>query len=199
MFKAEGSPAKPLFSLDAMKQAALRHLDRYAASEADLRRVLRRRVERMIRRVGPDDPDAAAAERAAGLAFAEEAVAVCLRLGLLDDRRYAEIKVVSGRRRGWSRRRIAASLGVHGVDEEVARAALEEADPGAGENGAEEGDPDLAAARRTVRRRRLGAGDDPDDCRRALQRLVRAGFSLKVARAALAEEAKAEEDEEEEI
>lgn len=101
--------------------------------------------------------------------------------GLLDDAAYARARAASLHARGVASRMIAAKLKEKGVDESEIDAALsalvEDAD---GEP------PDLAAARATARRRRLGPWrkpEDRDDRReKDLAALARAGFSYDVAR-----------------
>ncbi|ODN70443.1 RecX family transcriptional regulator [Methylobrevis pamukkalensis] len=209
MFEPESTSSdpvvRPTFSAESLKRAAIRHLERYAASESDLRRVLERRIDRFLRRRareeerqdredGPvihapsaslHDDDLREAIAQANRKAVDDVVALCLRSGLVDDRRYAELKVVSGRRRGWSRRRISGLLAGHGVDRELAAAALE----GEGDGREEGEDPEFAAACRFVQRRRLGQFRTrvvEDATTKDIAALMRAGFALAVARRALA-------------
>ena len=100
--------------------------------------------------------------------------------GLVDDRRYAEARTASLRRRGGSARLIVAKLAAKGVEREVAAAAL------AGDTDADE----RAAAKALARRRRLGPYRTRD---RAVHRdkdlaaLVRAGFNYGLARSVIDE------------
>ncbi len=166
-----------------LREAALAHLARHAASEAGLLRVLDRRIRRWAQRAGAEG---AAPEQVASQSRAarEEARAVATRLvadGVLDDAAYAEARARSLARRGRSRRAALAHLAERGVDAELARTVLPE-DP----------DADLAAAVLQARRRRIGPfaaadadGDDPALRNRALAALARAGFSRDVAERAL--------------
>ncbi|GLS78089.1 hypothetical protein GCM10007904_34260 [Oharaeibacter diazotrophicus] len=172
-----------------LRRAALAHLERYAASEGDLRRVLTRRLDRWARL------DAAEAERAEGRASdrrnAEEraeaarlvdgVVAHCAALGLVDDRAFAGTKVAVAGRKGHSRRRTAATLAARGVDAEVAAAAITDG-----------GSDELVLAAVFARRRRLGpfrlrpAADPVAADRRDLAALCRAGHPPSLARRVLA-------------
>jgi regulatory protein len=154
---------------------ALRHLDRYASSAENLRRVLERRVKR---RAGSDDEAVRTARD-----LLEELVARYRARGLLDDAAYAAGRAKSGLARGRSLRAISAGLAAKGVaaaDAAAAMAAL-------GEGGA---DPDLGAACAFARRRRLGPfRRDPGaaaDSRRELAAFALAGFDRRTAEAVLA-------------
>src|SRR5712692_161489 len=95
---------------------ALRHLDRYASSAENLRRVLERRVRR---RLGSDDEAARAARDLI------DALVVRYRAtGLLDDAAYAAGRAKSGLARGRSLRRITAGLAAKGIDAADAVAAM---------------------------------------------------------------------------
>ena len=120
-----------------LQRAALAYLERYASSAENLRRVLRRKVDKRCRLRG-EDP-------AAFHEMIDEVVAKSLRSGLIDDARYAEARVATLRRRGGSARAIQAKLSAKGVDRTTIAAALE----------GEEGD-EAQAARAFARRRKLG-------------------------------------------
>ena len=156
---------------DDLEQIALDYLARFASSAANLRRVLRDKVERSARLHDTN--------REAGLAAIEALVGRLTAAGALDDRRFAEGRAQSLFRRGASRRAIAAKLSEKGVgDEEIAAAlaALEEF----------AADPELAAALAYARRRRIGPFRGRDARAAARDRdlaaLGRAGFGLDVAR-----------------
>jgi regulatory protein len=105
-----GRPPRPP-TAERREKAAFAYLVRFDASAETLRRVLRRRVERAARHgVG---------DRAAGLALVEAAVAKMLRLGLVDDRRFAANKALSLHRAGRSARAIRLTLAGKGIDAEV--------------------------------------------------------------------------------
>ncbi|HUN47837.1 MAG TPA: regulatory protein RecX [Stellaceae bacterium] len=158
----------------ALENAALHYLQRYAASSAQLRRVLRRRV---LRASMAGEVDTAAAHAAI-----DGLVERYLAAGLLDDRRYAEAQAQSLGRHGTSRHRIRQRLAAKGVDAELVEDALRVA---AEESGAS----DLAAACILARRKRLGpyrkTGDRAAHRQKDLAALARAGFSLAIARRVL--------------
>ncbi len=119
----------------------------------------------------------------AGAAFVHALIRRFERSGILDDRRYAEGKALSLRRRGGSARSIRAALKAKGVAGEETDRALQAANEGAVATEA-----DLAAARRLSRRRRLGPWRARDRARHRLKDLAalgRAGFSYDIARAVI--------------
>src|SRR3954453_1635711 len=89
-----------------LDRAALAYLERFASSAENLRRVLRRKVERRCRARGEN--------AAPFLALIDDVVARALRGGLVDDRRYAEARTATLRRRGASARAIGAKLASKG-------------------------------------------------------------------------------------
>lgn len=150
-------------------RAASHYLERYASTEANLRRVLERKVMRRARArdedPGPFEP------------MIVETVARFVELKLIDDRSFAEARLASLRRRGTSLRQSAAKLAEKGVDRETVAAVME---------GDETDEAD--AARRLAKRRRLG----PHRLRERTERrdrdvaaLMRAGFSYAHAAAAI--------------
>ncbi|QFU14904.1 regulatory protein RecX [Microvirga thermotolerans] len=154
-----------------LQRAALAYLERYASSAENLRRVLRRKVEKRCRLRGEDPAEF--------LEAIDAVVEGSVRSGLVDDVRYAEARVASLRRRGGSARAIRAKLTLKGVDRETIAAALE------GEAGDPDADPEEEAARALARRRRLGPfrpGERAPHRDRDLAVLARAGFSYPVAR-----------------
>ena len=159
-------PPRPV-TMAYLERAALAYLERFASSSENLRRVLRRKVERRCRQRGePSEPF---------LALVDEVVARSMRSGLLDDRRFAEGRVASLRRRGGSARLIAAKLAAKGVERTLIADAL-----------AGEPEDELAAAHALARRRKLGPyrpGDRAPYRDKDLAALARAGFRFDVARA----------------
>jgi regulatory protein len=142
------------------------YLERYASSSANLRRVLRRKVDKRCRARGE--------EAAPFYPLIEEVVAKTLRTGLVDDTRYAEARVATLRRRGGSARAIQAKLSAKGVERSTIAAALD------GEDGDE-----MAAAHAFARRRKLGPyrpGEKAPYREKDLASLARAGFSYGIAR-----------------
>ena len=160
-----------------LQRAAMSYLERYASSAENLRRVLRRKVDKRCRLRGEDPSEFHDA--------IDEVVAKSLNIGLIDDTRYAEGRVASLRRRGGSARAIQAKLSAKGVARSTIAAALE------GEDGDEEG-----AARALARRRRLGPyrpGERAPYRDKDLAALARAGFRFDVARAIVDGEQEGEE------
>jgi regulatory protein len=155
-----------------LKGAALDYLDRFAATRARLRQVMLRKIRNSARAHG-DDP-------APLLAALEECIQWLEASGFLSDRAYAESKARTLSARGTSRARIIASLAAKGVATETAREAVDRLS-------LEYEEPELEAARRYARRRRLvpyrGAGDARAECRdKDLAAMARAGFAGRVAR-----------------
>jgi regulatory protein len=159
-----------------LQRAAMAYLERYASSAENLRRVLRRKVDKRCRLRGEDPAEFHE--------MIDEVVARSLRSGLIDDTRYAEARVATLRRRGGSARAIQAKLSAKGVDRSTISAALE------GEDGDEE-----RAARAFARRRKLGPfrpGERAPYRDKDLAAMARAGFRFDVARRVI--EGEMEED-----
>ncbi|HEV2559601.1 MAG TPA: regulatory protein RecX [Microvirga sp.] len=161
----ERKPPRPVTEA-YLQRAALAYLERYASSSENLRRVLRRKVEKRCRLRGE--------EAEPFLPLVDEVVAKSLRTGLVDDTRYAAARVSTLRRRGGSARAIGAKLAQKGIDRGTIAEALD------GEEGDEE-----AAAHAFARRRKLGpyrlrereGARDKD-----LAAMARAGFPFDVVR-----------------
>lgn len=162
---------------DYLQRAALRYLERYSVPAEQLRRVLARKITMSCRHHG-EDP----ALHAAAL---DAVIARCVATGLVDDRRFAEGRVATLRRKGQSSRAVVARLAAKGVSRELAS---ELATAEAGE--------DMAAALVAARRRRLGPWREPAQraaCRqRDLAALARLGFDFATARAVIDGEAESE-------
>lgn len=165
-------PPPPDIDPAALERAALRYLERFSASRAQVLRVLARRVDRALRA----DPEL---DRAAALAAAEAVVARIAARGLLDDGRFAEGRARSLAARGRSPAAIRETLREKGVGRPEVERAMEAL---AEETG---GDPALAAALALARRRRLGPWRPAAE--RAARRdkdlgvLARAGFPRRLA------------------
>jgi regulatory protein len=171
-------PAGPPPDEARLTEAATAHLARFAATEAGLRRVLLRRVDRWARAAeaeGTLDPAALPAARAAAAAVAARMVAK----GAVDDAAFAESRARRLLRTGRSRRAALAHLREKGVDAATAAAALPEGEAA-----------ELDAALAFCRRRRIGpfarAEAGPEARLKALGALARAGFGREVAGRALA-------------
>ena len=169
-------PAGPAPTEAKLRDAALAHLARFAATEAGLRRVLQRKVDRWARRAEAEGADTGVA--AAAKAMAAQVARQMVAAGVVDDAAFAEARARRLVRAGRSRRAIAAHLAGKGVARDTAAAVLPE-DAGA----------ELDAALAQCRRRRIGpfaAEPMPRELRlKALAALARAGFGREVAEAAL--------------
>ena len=144
--------------------------------------MLERRIERSARAHGTD-PDI-------GLAHVEAIISRYTAAGILDDDAYALGRARTLRRRGAARRKIAADLAARTLGKDRIADTLALLDLETGIDGTED-DPELAAARRYVERKRLGFLR-PDGLRqerrqRDLAALARRGFSIDVARRALSD------------
>jgi regulatory protein len=174
--------AGPAPDVASLHDAALAYLARYAATEAGLRGVLERRVDRWKRLAQQNaaDAEAVAAQAAAARSAVREVVARLAAVGAVNDAAYAESRARSLTRAGRSRRAVAAYLAAKGVDPETAAIAMPPSE-----------ESELAAALVLARKRRIGPfrqGQTPDDAgrRRELGVLARAGFTGSIARQALA-------------
>ena len=157
-------------TLAYLERAALAYLERYASSKENLRRVIRRKIEKRCRLRG-EAP-------APFYPFVDEVVERCTRAGLLDDARYAEARVATLRRRGGSARTIEARLSAKGIGRETIATALHgrERDRDADEE---------AAAHAFACRRKLGpyrSGERKPFREKDTAALARAGFPVGIVR-----------------
>lgn len=162
----------------SLYQAALYYLARYASTEAGLRRVLTRRIDRWAR--AQTDADAAEPAIAAARAAIDGVVERLVEAGAVSDAAFATSRARTLIRGGQSTRSIQARLVAKGVTAEVARAAS-----------ATDAQTELAAALVLARKRRIGpwraAGEaDPAVRMKEMGLLARAGFSRDIAEQALA-------------
>ncbi|MEJ8476890.1 regulatory protein RecX [Roseibium algae] len=168
--KPKQKPAGKRYKLpteDRLTRSAVHYLQRYATSAENLRRVLNRKVMRaaQFHERSPSDFDE----------MIETVVTKCKRSGMVDDAKYAEIKVASQRRRGQSQRHIEAKLRAKGVPASVVVTAIEAQETS-----------DFDAALVLARKRKIGPwrikGLREDHRDKDLAILCRAGFSFDVAR-----------------
>jgi regulatory protein len=171
---ARAKPPTP----ERLRRRALYYLERFTASRARLRLVLRRRALRDAAALElPPEPVAAAIETL--LDDLE-------RLGLLDDQAFAASRARSLAAKGRPPRRIARELAAAGVDKPLIEAALERL---ADDRGTTPDELELQAAIAFARRRRLGpfgaeeATATPTE--KTLGAFARAGFTLEVSRRVL--------------
>jgi len=164
-----------------LREAALAYLERYESSVQSVRRTLRRRIERWAMKEGvPVEKEAYEA--------VEAVIEDLQRAGLIDDSRYAGLKARSLFNSGRSGRAIGAYLAARGVSSSVIGDALESR----AEEAENPEEPDLEAARRFARKKRLGPHRPPEQRAEKRERdmaaLGRAGFSWTIAQAAVDEE-----------
>lgn len=156
-----------------LKNKALHYLERYSSTEAKLTDVLKRFATRKLGSYTQD-------EVAPHISFI---VSQCVSLGYVDDRAFATAKWQSGLRSGRSPQMLAQKLRIAGVQTDIIDALRnDETMPD---------DAELQAAIISARKRRIGpfASQPPADyaeMQKQLARLVRAGFSLSVARDVMA-------------
>jgi regulatory protein len=160
----------------SLREAALNYLARYATTEAGLRRVLQRRIDRWAYQAsGRDD---AGEHVASAKASISAIVARMVELGLVNDAEFAEARARGLALSGRSRRMIAVRLAAKGIAPDKAREILPEHEGG-----------ELASALILARKRRIGPFRKAEpDRNRELGVLARAGFPRDVALRALAME-----------
>lgn len=155
---------------DYLQRAALHYLERYSVPAGQLRRVLARKIAASCRHHG-EDP----ARHTAAL---DAVVARCVATGLVDDRRFAEARAATLRRKGQSSRAVAARLTAKGVSRELA-----------GELAVADAGDEKAAALVAAKRRRLGpwreAGQRAASRQKDLAALARLGFDFATARSVI--------------
>lgn len=155
-----------------LKGLALDYLDRFAATRQRLRQVMLRKIRNSARLHG-DDPEPI-------IAALDQAILWLEGRGFLSDKAYAESKARALVDRGISRAHILAKLAAKGVGGDDARAALDSV-------ALEYEEPELEAAQRYARRRRLGPYRLDAETRAArrdkdLAAMARAGFAGRIAR-----------------
>lgn len=166
-----------------LREAALQHLARFAASEATLKQILTRRITRWAHAaaqagIAPDIIEAAQQTARASL----PALITQLRsLGALNDQAFAESRARRLARSGKSRSASLAHLTAKGIDPDLAASALPP-DPAR----------DLTSACILLRRRRLPPFA-PGDRLKTLGILARAGFDRATAEHAISMDAQTAE------
>lgn len=158
-------------------QAALNHLARYASTEAGLRKVLMRRIDRWTRL--QTDADTTEPSVLTARLAVDEVVKRLAETGAVSDTVFAESRARGLVRAGQSKRSVQMRLVSKGVAPELARGAAE-TDP----------DTELSAALVLTRKRRIGpyrATEATDAAARMkeLALLARAGFPRDIAERAL--------------
>jgi len=157
---------------ERLANIALHYLERYASSSENLRRVLERRVFKASYHHADMDVEAANG-------WIDDLIKRYQQAGLLNDLTYAETRARSLMSRGTAARVIRMKLIAKGVDTDTIDQALEALVD-------EHPEPELAAAIKLARRRRLGPYADPakreEKKDRDLAAMARSGFSYDMAR-----------------
>lgn len=167
---------------EALREAALRYLDRYDASVEQLRKVLLRRAQKY----GGKEQSAEIRERI------DQLLERFIQSRLLDDVRYCQNMVRASRERGFSTQKIKQKLLSRGIEMRLIEEQLQQVQT-------RDGLDDLQAAQLVVRKKRLVKKHDLTDYQsrnQALQSLARQGFSFDVAERALRLEQQAKDSEE---
>jgi len=174
------TPRPPKVDPASLEKAAVRHLQRYVATAEQLRRVLRRRLDRAVRLGDPEDlPDVEQVREDIEVVIARMQTA-----GLVDDRKLAFALAAELLRRGSSVPLIRMKLRQKGIEGEL----LDEAITSVLATSREAGiDPELAAATAYARRRRLGpfrlrVAERAERRQKDLAALARRGFGYGVAK-----------------
>ena len=174
--KAGPRPLGPAPTESSLREAALRHLSRFSATEAGLRRVLTNKVRRWAVLAAAEGRDPAEPV-ARALAAIPAIVAAMVGSGAVNDAAFAEARARRLLRGGRSRRAAAAHLAAKGIAPETASAALDEAPS------------ERDAALALCKRRRIGPFGPPEPApelyMKWLGTLARAGFARDIAEAAL--------------
>lgn len=184
-----------------LRTRAERHLERFWPTEAQLRRVLLRYVDKLLAaqaaqaagegpaerpEVAPEEgPEPETGPRSEARARVEVVIADLRAVGLLDDRKVAEAWAGNLHRRGLSGRSIQERLRQKGLAAPLREGAMTQVE-------ADTSEPELVRACNYALRRHLGAArpegrrpDDRDEARKRREKdlaaLCRAGFSLGIA------------------
>lgn len=167
----QGPKVPRKITADRLRNIALYHLERFATSADNLRRVLERRVYKAAHHHETDIDQAKL--------WIAEVIDGLVRSGAIDDTRYAEGKTLTMLRRGQSVRKVRAYLASKGIRRDTIGKALEAASDTLG-------NPDLQAAKTYAIRRRLGpfriGTASQESKQKELAALGRAGFQYDIAR-----------------
>lgn len=176
--QTRAQPRKPKKITETyLHNAGLYYLQRFAASKAQFRDVMLRKVRKSCR-AHPDQDEPACVKMVSAL------VDKFTTSGLLNDESFTRGVVTSTRRLGKSRRAIAAKLKTRGITAPQIEAALAEYDERETPGGI---DAESRAAVQFARRKRLGPfkKDENTDVDKMLGAMARAGFSYDTSRRVL--------------
>ena len=162
----------------SLENAALYYLQRFSSSSENFRRVMIRRVKRSAQYHNTNFEE--------GAEIVDQLISRFVRIGLLDDLQFAQVRANSLRRRGLSERTIRAKLTERGFAVEVINESLELLK-------CDNEDPELTASIIFSRKRRLGPFREILDKRnefreKDMAKLARAGFSYHIAQKVISAE-----------
>jgi len=162
----------------SLENAALYYLQRFSSSSENFRRVMIRRVKRSAQYHNTNFEE--------GAEIVDQLISRFVRIGLLDDLQFAQVRANSLRRRGLSERTIRAKLMERGFAVEVINESLELLK-------CDNEDPELTASIIFSRKRRLGPFREILDKRnefreKDMAKLARAGFSYHIAQKVISAE-----------
>jgi regulatory protein len=170
MKKSAKKPRK--LSKTYLENAALHYLGRYASTAANLRRVMRRKIQRSAK-AHEQNPDEF-------IAIVEDMITRYIRSGLINDEVFTRARVESLRRSGASRKTIAVKLQMKGVESDMAT-----------EHAKGSEDDEIAAAHVFARKKQLGPyrKKTPHDIKKEqakdIGKMARAGYSYEVIKSVL--------------
>ena len=169
----------------SLENAGLYYLQRFSSSSKNFRRVMMRRVTRSVHHHNTNLEE--------GAQIVEKLVSRFIKIGLLNDLQFAQIRIAGLRRRGLSRRAIQAKLIERGFKVSVINECLELL-------ACDNDDPELVALIIFSRKRRLGPFrktlDQQNDFReKDMAKLARAGFNYNTAHKVISAETSEELEE----
>ena len=156
----------------SLENAALYYLQRFSSSNENFLRVMMRRVNRSAQHHNTNPEE--------GAKIIDNLIKKFIKIGLLNDLRFAEVNIINFRRRGLSQRMIRAKLVSKGLSNEIINQSFLNLQ-------CDKLDPELTASIIFTRKRRLGAFRGSEDKRQEFQekdmaKMARAGFGYHVAR-----------------
>jgi regulatory protein len=169
----------------SLENAGLYYLQRFYSSSENFRRVMMRRVRRSVQHHNTNLEE--------GAQIVDQLVSRFIKIGLLNDLQFAQIRIADLRRRGLSKRAIQAKLMERGFTVSVINECLELLE-------CDKEDPELAALVIFSRKRRIGPFrktlDQKNDFReKDMAKLTRAGFNYNTARKVISAETSEELEE----
>ena len=161
-----------------LHNAGLYYLQRFAASTTQFRRIMQRKIDKSCAAYPEQNSEECRT-------FLDNVVATFQRTGLLNDDIYATSAIRSLRQRGLSKRAIETKMAIKGIPVPQVKKILAEIDE------LSENDPDMVAALKHARKRRIGPWLSPEKKNmdglqdRHMAAMGRNGFDYQTARKAL--------------